>query len=330
MNIIKKFFLNRVLSLSFFALLFILFLAISRPQSFLSQTNIWGVLYGISTNMIVAGAMTSLLISGGFDLSVGSVLAFCMMVVSLLLRAGVSIPLAIISAIAVGVALGAIMGYIISYIGINPFVVTLSGWFIIDALILIISGGTAISGFPKAFTIISNYKILKVPTIILIGLISLILFEVLLEKNKFFRQNFFIGGNEKAAELSGINIKKVKLINYMLVSMMAALAGILLASRFRVSIPTAGSDTAFQVITAVIIGGASLKGGRGSAIGTFLGLLVVALISDAIVLFSVKVQWTNVFIGAILIFIVVIDANTSKIIQKLGGLEQKKLKNKRI
>jgi len=276
------------------------------------------VLYGISTNMIVAGAMTSLLISGGFDLSVGSVLAFCMMVVSLLLRAGVPIPLAIIITIAVGAILGAVMGSIIAYIGINPFVVTLAGWFIIDALILIISGGTAISGFPKVFTAMANYKILKVPFIILFAFITMILFEILLRNNKFFRQNFFIGGNEKAAELLGINVRKVKLINYILVSAMAAFAGILLASRFSVSIPTAGSETAFQVIAAIIIGGASLQGGRGSATGTFVGLLFVALISDAIVLFSVKVQWTNVFIGAILIFIVIMDANTSKIIQKLG------------
>lgn len=330
MNIIKKFFLNRILSLSFFVFLLILFLALSKPHSFISQINVFGILYGISTNMIIAGAMTSLLISGGFDLSVGSVLAICMMIVSILLKAGIPIPIAIIITMIIGIAMGAIMGYIIAYIGINPFVVTLSGWFIIGSLILIASGGTAISGFPQAFTLLSKFKILNIPMIIVFAFLSFIAFEVLLKKNKFFRQNFFIGGNEKAAELSGINVRKVKLINYMLTSLMAAVAGIFLAARFNVSIPQAGSDTAFQVITAVIIGGASLKGGRGSVLGTFLGLLFIALISDTIVLYGVKIQWTSAFIGAILILVVIIDANTSKIIHKISEFELKKLKNKEI
>lgn len=328
MNIIRKFFSNRILSLSFFVILFILFLTISKTHSFISQINILGLLYGISANMIVAGAMTSLLISGGLDLSVGAVLTICMTIVAMLLKAGITVPIAIIITIVVGAAIGAIMGYIISYVGVNPFVVTLAGWFIIDSLLLIISGGVAISGFPKTFTSISNFRILNVPMMIIFAVISFIIFEVLLTQNKFFRQNFFIGGNEKAAELSGINVKKVKLLNYMITSMMAAIAGVMLLSRYNVSIPQAGSDTAFQIITAVVIGGASLKGGRGSALGTFIGLIFIALISDTLILYGVNIIWYSSFIGAILILIVALDANTSKILLKINEWEVRKLKNK--
>ena len=325
MNILKKILLNRVLSLGIIIFLFILFLSITKPESFLSRINIFGMLYGISTNMIIAGAMTSLLISGGFDIAVGSVLAMSMMVVSILLKMGVSIPVSIIATLAVGVFLGAIMGYIISYIGINPFIVTLSGWFIIDSLLLIISGGTAISGFPAAFTKIAGLRILNVPMIIIFAFLSMIVYGILMTKNKFFRQNFFIGGNEVAAQLSGINVRKVKLVNYMLTSLMAAVAGIFLASRFNVSIPQAGADTAFQVITAVIIGGAALRGGRGSVPGTFLGLLFVALIRDTIVLHEIKIQWSTAATGAILILVVIIDANTQRIVRKLEQVFQRKL-----
>lgn len=311
LGFIRKFFKYRVSGLLLIVLLFSIVLAISHP-GFTSRINIFGMLYSISVNCIIAGAMTLLFVSGGFDMAVGSVLGLSGMIVALLMGAGVPIIVSIILTLIIGIVIGALMGYIISYIGINPFVVTLAGWFAFGALVYIIGGGASISGIPKSFTLIATYKILNVPMIIIFSIVSIIIFEILLQKNKFFRQNYFIGSNEKAAELVGIKVKKVKLINYILTSMMAAVAGIFLTARFSAAYNVAGSENAFQIITAVIIGGASLKGGRGSVVGTFLGLVFVALIYDALVLYSVDILWNKIFIGTILILAVIIDINIQR------------------
>ena len=311
MSFIKKFFSYRASGLFLIVLLFSIVLAISHP-GFTSRINIFGMLYSISVNCIVVGAMTLLFVSGGFDMAVGSVLGLSGIIVALLMKIGLPIPIAIMLTLLVGVAIGALMGYIISYIGINPFVVTLAGWFVFGALVFIVGGGASISGIPNAFTLIATYKVLNVPMIIIFSIITIIVFEILLQKNRFIRQNFFIGGNEKAAELVGIKVKKVKLINYIFTSLMAAVAGIFLTARFSAAYNVAGSENAFQIITAVIIGGASLKGGRGSVIGSFLGLVFVALIYDALVLYNVNILWNKIFIGAILILAVIIDINLQK------------------
>jgi len=172
--------------------------------------------------------------------------------------------------------------------------------------------GSNINGFPKSFNLISFYKVAKVPVIIIFAMVTIIIFEVLLRKNFFFRSAFYIGGNENAAELVGISVKKIKLVLYTLTGATSAIAGIFLTSRFMAAYNVAGSENAFQIITAVIIGGASLKGGRGSVLGSFLGLIFVALIYDALVLYNINIQWNKFFIGVILIVLVLIDEKVGR------------------
>ena len=314
MKILKKIFSFRETTLLLITLLFIIILAILRP-AFLNPINIFGILYSVSVNAMIVGAMTVLFVSGGFDMAVGSVLGVSGTIVAMLMKNGMPIPVAILITIILGMIIGSIMGYFVSYAGINPFIVTLSGWFVYGSLVYLVGGGN-VSGFPKSFGLLASYKLLNVPMIIIFAIVIIVIFEILLRKNLFIRQSFYIGSNEMAAELVGIKVRKVKFILYVLTSSMAAIAGIFLTSRFQAAYSTAGSENAFQIITAVIIGGASLKGGKGSVRGSIIALIFVALIYDALVLFEVNLLWNKILIGSILIIAVFIDGN----IQKRAGM----------
>lgn len=311
MKVLKKIFGFRESTILLVILAFAVILSISRPP-FLSAVNLFGILYSISVNSIIIGAMTVLFVSGGFDMSVGSILGLSGIIVGTLMVGGMPIVPAILITVALGIVMGAVQGFFISYLTINPFIVTLAGWFVYGALIFIVGKGSNINGFPKSFNLISFYKVAKVPVIIIFAMVTIIIFEVLLRKNFFFRSAFYIGGNENAAELVGISVKKIKLVLYTLTGATSAIAGIFLTSRFMAAYNVAGSENAFQIITAVIIGGASLKGGRGSVLGSFLGLIFVALIYDALVLYNINIQWNKFFIGVILIVLVLIDEKVGR------------------
>lgn len=312
MRLFRKFFGFRESKLLIIVAAYLAILSIYQPAKFLNPINIFGILYSISINGIILGAMTVLFVSGGFDMSVGSTLGFCGVLVAIFLKNGIPALVAIIITLLVGIAFGSIMGYIISYLGINPFIVTLAGWFMIGAFIFILSGGGQVTAVPKSFNLLSSYKIFHVPFVIIFFILLIIVFDFLLRKNLLFRQNFFIGGNEKAAILAGIKVKRIKLFNYALVAGMAALAGIFNTARFYSAYPTAGEESAFTIITAVIIGGASLEGGSGTVIGSFLGLIFMSLINDSLVLWEINVYWNKIFIGLIIVIAVIIDINTKR------------------
>ena len=302
----------RELSLFLIVLFIVIILGMLFPN-FLGRVNIFGILYTIAVNAFIAGAMTVLFVSGGFDLSVGATLGLSSMLAGrFIVRMELPISTSIILVLLVGAAIGSVIGYIVSYIGINPFIVTLSAWFIIESCTVIVSGGTNIANFPSKFGDIASYKVLGVPLILILSLFSLAIFDLLLRKNAYFRQNYFIGGNEGAALLAGINVKKVKLLNYILVGFMSAIAGVFNASRFMAAFVTAGSENSFQIITAVIIGGASLKGGKGSVLGSLFGLIFMALIYTALIFLKVDVLLNRIVIGTILIIAVLIDQNIQK------------------
>jgi len=312
MNILKRFLMVRESTLIIINILLILILSLLF-RNFTSKGNILGLLYYISIYSIIAGSMTILIVSGGFDLSAGVILGFSgMLVGKFIVTFNFPIFLAIILAILICVIIGSINGYIIAYLKINPFFVTLSAYFIIGAFIYLISNQKDITGFPQVYSLIAGYKLFNIPILIIISLASLVIFDVLLRKNVYFRRNYAIGGNEPGAILIGIKVRRIKMFNYTLVSVMAAIAGILYSSRVMGSYRNAGADAAFQIITAVIIGGASLNGGRGSVTGTFLGLVLMALINNAIVFFKLHAMWGKIIIGLMLILVVLLDVNIRK------------------
>jgi ribose transport system permease protein len=278
---------------------------------FLNADNLLAVMLGLSVETIIAVSMTVLLISGGFDLSVGSIAAFAGIISAICMRAGSPVAVAILLGIVVGGAIGLFNGFIIAKVGINPFITTLATMMAVRGLVLVV-GKTNISGFPYSFIILGQGKFFGVQSLIIIAVITVIIGDILLRKSRFFRQNYYIGGNEKAAMLSGIKVNSIKMFNYCLSGLMAAFAGILMTSRLDTASLTAGDQMEFRIITAVIIGGASLNGGEGTALGAFLGALLMALISNALTLLGVDVRWNKFVIGGTLLLAVIIDNYSQK------------------
>jgi len=274
---------------------------------FLNKANLLALLLGLSLEALVGVAMANLMVSGGFDMSVGSVVAFTGAAVAMLMKLGFPIPLAVLAGLCVGAGAGIFNGFTVAIIGINPFVTTLASLSLFRGLTMIITQGKNISPLPAAFNAIGQTKILGVQSPIWITVIFIILGDIMLRKSRFFRQNYFIGGNEKTARLSGIPVNKMKILNYALTGLFAGLAGIILTARLGAASVTTGTGLELKVITAVIIGGASLAGGEGTVLGAFFGSLLMNLIVNALTLLGVDVYWQTFVIGATLLIAVLID-----------------------
>jgi len=284
----------------------VIIMSLSSPY-FLHSGNLLAVLLGLSIEAMIAVAMASLMVSGGFDMSVGSIVAFTGAMTAIMLKSGWPIVLAVLVGLLLGAGIGLFNGLIIAKVGINPFVTTLASLSLFRGLTLIVTQGQNISDLPASFNIIGQAKIFGVQTPIVIALLLVIFGDILLRKSRFFRQNYYIGGNEKSARLSGIPVDWMKVFNYVMTGTLAALAGIVMTSRLGSASVTAGNGLELRVITAVIIGGASLQGGEGTVLGAFLGSLVMALITNALTLLGVDVYWQTFIIGATLLVAVLID-----------------------
>lgn len=286
---------------------------------FLQGGNIHSILLSLSMESIVAVGMTILLVAGGFDLSVGSNMALSGIVTALLLARGVPVPASIAAGLATGAGIGAVNGLIIARIGINPFITTLGMMSILRGLVLVTAGGQNVSGLPRAFNVIGQGKLAGVQFPILLAAVLVVAGDLLLRKSRFFRQNYYIGGNARAAALSGIPVARVTIFNYALTGGLAALAGLVMTARLGAASVTAGTGLELRVISAVIIGGASLQGGEGTVLGSFLGVLLMALIVNALTLFNVDVYWNSFVIGAILLLAVLLDTLGKRRRERVAG-----------
>ncbi|HUW18172.1 MAG TPA: ABC transporter permease [Sedimentisphaerales bacterium] len=281
------------------------------PQ-FLGPQNISAMLLSLSDQSIIAVGMTILLISGGFDLSVGSTVALSGAVTAIWLSQGMPVPVAILLGLGVGVLIGLINGLIIAEVGINPFITTLGMMSLARGMLMVVTEGQNISGLPRSFTVLGQGSVLGVQYPIIISLVLVVIGDFLLRRSRFFRQNYYIGGNEKAAVLSGINVRKIKIFNYMLTGFLAALAGIIITARLGSASTTAGKGLELRVISAVIIGGASLRGGVGTVAGAFLGALLMSIIISSINLLGIALNWIDFAMGATLLLAVMADTLSKK------------------
>jgi len=235
------------------------------------------------------------------------VLALGGMVSGLLIRGGVPIALAILVAVLTGALLGLVNGTIIAKIGVNPFVTTLGMLSVARGLVYIITEGQPVIGLPKNFTVIGQGYLAGVQLPIWYMIIAVLAGDILLRKLRYLRQNYYIGGNEKSALLCGINVDGIKIFNYILSGVLAAIAGVILTARVGTASVGAGQGIELKVISAVVIGGASLSGGEGTIIGAFLGSLLMQIISNALNLLGISVYWQQLVIGLVLITAVIID-----------------------
>ncbi|OXT02775.1 sugar transporter [Notoacmeibacter marinus] len=274
---------------------------------FFSFSNFRAVAVGMAPTAIIVIGMAILLASGGFDLSVGSVMALSSTVVAMLLLTGMPIPLAVICGLILGGTVGVVNGVLVTSLGINPLIATLGTMSIARGIALVLTEGFSVSSLPASFGWIGKTDIGGIPVIVILTVILVILFDLAVRHTRFFRQVYFIGANEKAAVLSGINVTRVRIILYALTGILAALAGVLLASRLMSGTPTAGNGIELQVLAAAVIGGASLRGGEGTILGAFLGVVFVALINNTMTMQAVSIYWQMIVIGGVLVSAVALD-----------------------
>lgn len=299
---------QRELTIFLSVLAFAILLAISSPN-FLNRGNLIALLVGLSFDMIVAVGMTILMVSGGFDMSVGSVLALAGAVSGYsITKYGAPIWLGILLGVLTGVLIGLVNGLLITKIRVNPFIATLGMMQVVRGIVFLVTSGLGISNLPDAFNYFGQEKWLGLQVPVWIMLFLVIIGEILLRRWSYFRQSYFVGGNERSARLSGIDIDQVKIVNYVIVAVMAAISGMLLAGRMGSASVSAGNGTELRVISAVVIGGASLSGGEGSIIGALLGVILLNLISNGLNLLGINVYWQNVVIGGVLIIAVAADS----------------------
>jgi ribose transport system permease protein len=303
--------LRRAVAFREFALIVVLIamgiaMAFASPV-FLDVGNLQAILLSLSVEGTIAVGMMILLISGGLDLSVGSVLGFTGVVTGLALQAKIGVLPAILVGLLAALSVGLINGLLVAKMKINPFITTLGISITIRGLLLVIAHGRAVLNLPPSFTVIGQGSLVGFQYPIFIMLTIVVIGDILMRNSRFFRQNYYIGGNEKAAALSGINVDFVKIANYCIVAVLAGVAGLMITARFGTSSVTVGTGVELRVITATIIGGASLNGGEGSVFGAFLGALFMAMLANALNLLGVDAYWQNLITGMILIIAVLFD-----------------------
>jgi len=274
---------------------------------FLRWANVINIIRQSSIYGIMAVGMTFVILTGGIDLSVGSILAFSGALAAGMLKADAAMPLVVLGALAVGALLGLANGVIITVGRITPFVATLGMMSIARSLTLIYCNGYPISGFRPDFRFIGGGDLLGIPFPIVVFLVTVILATVILSETRLGRYTFAIGGNEETVRLSGIRTQVYKTIVYVISGMTAAMSAVILVSRLNSAEPVAGVGYELDVIAAVVIGGTSLSGGRGSVWGTMVGALLIAVINNGMVLLGISPYFQQLVKGLIIIGAVLLD-----------------------
>jgi ribose transport system permease protein len=304
---VNKILQERVYSLGILLLVTALITSAIYPANFPTFENFSQILLNLSIDTIVAVGMMLLLISGAFDLSVGSIVAFTGCLTAYLMHFhGVVVPVALAGGMFGALLIGFINGYLIAYQNINPMIQTLAMMGIVRGCALLVSG-SGIQNLPYWFNAIGQSKLIGIQMPIWYMLATVAIFTLLFNKTIFFRRYYYIGGNERAAELSGIRVKRMKMIGFIISALLAGFAGILLSSRLGAALPTMGRGLELRVITAVILGGATLTGGYGKIPGALLGALFMGLIANIMVIARISGYWQEIILGLILIATLWVD-----------------------
>jgi len=283
-----------------------------QPEVFLTPNNIANIFRQTAFLALLALGQFIVIVTAGIDLSVGSVLALAMMSVAVLSVAGVAWPILIITPFVVGGVVGVLNGLGLTLLHMpHPFIVTLGMLNIARGLTNLISGGVPISGLPEEVRFLGAGNIhisgLAVPASVVVVLVTYGIMWLFLQHTRTGRHIYAIGGNPQAAKVSGINVDRTLVVVYGLCGLLAGFAGFLLAGRTNSGFPNAGIGAELDAISAVIIGGASFFGGRGTVLGVFAGVLVIGMMRNLLNLSNVQVFWQQVLIGVVIIAVVAFD-----------------------
>ena len=303
------------------AVLLLIMLLISRPN-FMQKVNIESVQTAIAPYGIMAIGMMILLISGVFDLSVGSTMGLGGLVSAITLTMGASPLMATFAGVFSGLIIGLINGLIVEVAGVNALIATIGTMYIgrgISEIVLVGRGQAGYTNFPDSFNNLGRGQFLGAYYMFWILVVFAIIFQLILKYTKFGRQLYFIGGNYDAAGKLGIHTKRIRIIAFTLSGTLAAIAGILVTARAGIANRYTGVGAHMDIIIACIIGGGSLIGGQGSIIGAISGMVFMALMSNAFNLFFIPPQWQNIMIGIILLLVITVDGYVSLSKQKQLG-----------
>ncbi len=270
----------------------VVFFSLRAPQ-FLKSTNIFNILRQVAINGIIAVGMTMVLLTGGIDLSVGSIVGLSCVLTANLLLASVPPALAVLITLAVGVLVGLINGFFINMFNIPPLITTLAMQTAIRGVAYIITGGLPVFGFDQAITVIGKGYLGPIPIPVVIMALVFIVGIIFLEKTRYGRYIYGVGGNEEASRLSGVNVKNIKYMVYAICGMLAALAGIVLLARVNSGQPKAGEKYEMDAITSAVLGGVSIAGGEGKLGFVVIGVLLMGVLSNGMIQLNVQeyVQW---------------------------------------
>lgn len=307
--------------------LFIIFICLCvvlafASDTFLTPNNIINVFRQISINGILALGMTFVIILGGIDISIGSVAAVAGVVSALILESYPGMTAAALAAgILSGGAMGAIIGFLVAKMKIAPFIASLAMMTIARGFALVIAGGVPHTIYDKAYVAIGNGYLwpktspdsISLPISVLIFIVCIIIVSVILNKTKFGRYVYAVGGNEEAARVSGVNVVRVKFFTFVINGLLCGIAGIVLAARITSGQPAAASGYELDAIAAVIIGGASLTGGAGKVSGTIIGALIIGVLNNGLVLLAVSSYYQQIIQGVIIAGAVILDSRTKRI-----------------
>jgi ribose transport system permease protein len=275
-------------------------MTITYPE-FATAANAEVIAIGFMPEAIMSLGMTAVIVSGGIDLSVGAVLPFTAIVTGLMLHAGVSIPMAVITALAAAAGVGLLNAGLSSALRVHPFIVTLATMLVLKGVNLVITGGAPVSGFSPEFTALGQGAVAGVPAPLIVFLVLAIVSGVALRHHRFSQQVYLIGGNPRAARLAGVPVNRVLLVVYAVCALMAGIAGVLVAAEYGSVSAGFGQNSELKVITAVVLGGANLNGGTGSIGGTLMGVLLLAVLYDAFTMTGVSTYWQDVVSGGMVL-----------------------------
>ncbi len=292
-------------------LLIVAVLSIASP-TFMSVVNITNVLRQVSINGIISVGMTFVIIAGGIDLSVGSILGIATIVCTSFSHPGQSVVLSCAIGLAVGLACGLANGLLIAYGEVPPFIITLGMLTIARGLTLLYNNGRPVIDLSDEYTEIGGGSFLGVPNPIIVFAVIAILAYCILKFTKFGRHVYAIGGNELSAKVSGINVNLVKTLVYTITGGLSAVSGIILSSRVMTGSPVAGEGYELDAIAACVIGGASLSGGLGGIPGTIVGALLIGVMTNGLDLLKVSSYYQDIAKGVIIILAVLIDIKSKK------------------
>ncbi|WP_437833957.1 ribose ABC transporter permease RbsC (plasmid) [Niallia taxi] len=288
--------------------LLVVIVSILNP-SFLEPLNLLNLLRQVAINALIAFGMTFVILTGGIDLSVGAILALSSALTAGMMVAGVDPIVAILIGCILGALMGMVSGLFITIGKMAPFIATLATMTIFRGLTLVYTGGNPITGLGDnyLFQLFGRGYFLGIPVPAITMILAFVFLFVLLHKTPFGRKTYAIGGNEKAALISGIKVPKVKIMIYSLSGMLAALAGAILTSRLNSAQPTAGTSYELDAIAAVVLGGTSLSGGKGRIFGTLIGALIIGTLNNGLNLLGVSSFYQMVVKGIVILIAVLLD-----------------------